>query len=331
VDLAALSTGDGLRHLHCIFRALQERTSFSEENATRFCEPYGLRTVIEKRDAKLSLQIPNLPAQRRLGDVKPHCRARQVLLFGNSHKVSQMTEFHSRPKYSFGIMIQATRYFRWTSFAGTLWENKTMETKKYSERLTPENAVLLLIDHQVGLFTGVRDIPVAELKHNVVALAKAVKVLGVPIIVTATSPEMWGPIIPELTEALPGISIINRTTVNAFDEPRFAKAVEATGRKKLIIAGVSTEVCLALPAIHATGAGYDTYAVIDASGTFSETKRITGLLRMVQAGVIVADYSTVAVEMLKDNASPKAGALYGALDMSFAGLVGQLAGAFAKR
>jgi nicotinamidase-related amidase len=141
---------------------------------------------------------------------------------------------------------------------------------------------------------------------------------------------MWGPVIPELTEALPGIAIINRTTVNAFDEPRFAKAVEATGRKKLIIAGVSTEVCLALPAIHATGIGYDAYGVIDASGTFSETKRITGLLRMVQAGVIVTDYSTVAVEMLKDNASPKAGALDGALDMPFAGLVGQLAGAFAK-
>src|SRR6185436_10438274 len=69
-----------------------------------------------------------------------------------------------------------------------------MEAKRYSERLTPENAALLLIDHQVGLFTGVRDIPVAELKHNVVALAKAAKVLGVPIIVTATSPEMWGPI-----------------------------------------------------------------------------------------------------------------------------------------
>jgi len=206
-----------------------------------------------------------------------------------------------------------------------------MENERDSERLTPENAALLLIDHQVGLFTGVRDIAVAELKHNVVALAKAVKLLGAPIIVTATSPEIWGPIIPELTEALPGISIINRTTVNAFNEPRFAKAVEATGRKKLIIAGVSTEVCLALPAIHATGMGYDAYGVIDASGTFSETKRITGLMRMVQAGVIVIDYSTVAVEMLKDNASPKAGALYAALDMPFAVLVGQLAGAFAKR
>src|SRR2546427_10944976 len=205
---------------------------------------------------------------------------------------------------------------------------ETNTQKGYQERLTSNNAALLLIDHQVGLFTGVRDIPIAELKHNVVALAKAAKVLGVPVIVTATSPEMWGPVIPELTEALPGVPIIARTTVNAFDDARFAKAVEATGRKKLIIAGVSTEVCLAFPAIHATGLGYDAYAVIDASGTFSETKRVTGLLRMVQAGVIVTDYATVAVEMLKDNASPKAGDLYAALDMPFAGLVGQLAGAF---
>lgn len=75
---------------------------------------------------------------------------------------------------------------------------------------------------------------------------------------------------------------------------------------------------------------YNAYGVIDTSGTFSETKRVTGLLRMVQAGVILIDYATVAVEMLKDNASPKAGALYAALDMPFAGLVGQLAGAFAK-
>jgi len=209
-----------------------------------------------------------------------------------------------------------------------------METKipnRYQERLTADNAALLLVDHQVGLFTGVRDIPVAELTHNVVALAKAAKVLGVPTIVTATSPEMWGPIIPELMEALHGISIIARTTVNAFDDDRFVEAVKAAGRKKLIIAGVSTEVCLALPAIRATGLGYDAYGVIDASGTFSETKRVTGLLRMVQAGVIVIDYATAAVEMLKDNASPKAGDLYAALDMPFAGLIGQLAGAFAKK
>src|SRR5437588_416137 len=113
-------------------------------------------------------------------------------------------------------------------------KSKNMETKRYQERLTPENAALLLIDHQVGLFTGVRDIPVAELKHNVVALAKAARVLGVPTIVTATSPDTWGPIIPELAEIVHRTSIIARTTVNAFDDARFAKAVEATGRKKLI-------------------------------------------------------------------------------------------------
>jgi nicotinamidase-related amidase len=231
-----------------------------------------------------------------------------------------------------GLFHGKSRITWWTLSASNEADRVTqfMEIKQYQERLTPDNAALLLIDHQVGLFTGVRDIPVAELKHNVVALAKAARVLGLPIIITATSPDMWGPTIPELTEALPEVQIIARTTVNAFDESRFAKAVEAAGRKKLIIAGVSTEVCLAFPAIHATGIGYDAYAVIDASGTFSETKRITGLLRMVQAGVIVTDYSTVAVEMLKDNASPKAGALYAALDMPFAGLVGQLAGAFTK-
>src|SRR6059058_4758432 len=204
-------------------------------------------------------------------------------------------------------------------------------SKRYYERLTQDNAALLLVDHQIGLFTGIRDIDVAQLKHNVVGLAKAAKVLGLPIIATTTSRDsLWGPTIPELAAVLSGIDIIDRTTVNAWDEPRFVKAVKATGRRKLIIAGVSTEVCLAFPAISATAIGYDAYAVIDASGTFSETKRITGLLRMVQAGVIVADYAAVAVEMLKDNASPKAGDLYAALDMPFAGLVGQLAGAFAK-
>src|ERR1700739_555300 len=91
-------------------------------------------------------------------------------------------------------------------------ENKI--AKNYQQRLTPDHAALLLIDHQVGLFTGVRDIPVGELKHNVVALAKAARVLGVPTIVTATSPEMWGPTIPELTEALKGVTLIARTTVN---------------------------------------------------------------------------------------------------------------------
>jgi hypothetical protein len=86
-----------------------------------------------------------------------------------------------------------------------------------------------------------------------------------------------------------------------------ARAIEATGRKKLIFAGISLEVCAAFPAITAVGKGFDAYAAVDASGTFSETKRQVGLLRMLQAGVIISDYATLMVEILKDNARVKLG------------------------
>ena len=202
----------------------------------------------------------------------------------------------------------------------------------FYEPLTADNAAVLLIDHQVGLFTGVVDIDVLTLKHNVVALAKAAKLLGVPVLVTATAPDrLWGPTIPELLTARPDLQVLARTTVNPWDEPRFTQAVEALGRKKLIIAGISTEVCLGSTAIRAVDLGYDAYGAVDASGTFSMTKRETGLLRMLQAGVIVTDYATTMVEILKDNASPLANDVYAALDMPFATLYGQVAAAFTKK
>ncbi len=132
----------------------------------------------------------------------------------------------------------------------------TGDRKAFYEQLTADNAAVLLVDHQVGLFTGVVDIDVLTLKHNVVALAKAARVLGVPTMVTATAPDsMWGPTIPELLAARPDLQVLARTTVNPWDEPRFTQAVEALGRKKLIIAGVSTEVCLGLTAIRAVSRG----------------------------------------------------------------------------
>ena len=198
--------------------------------------------------------------------------------------------------------------------------------------LTSENAALVLVDHQVGLMTGVRDYSTGELKHNVVALAKAAKALRLPIVVTTTARDsLWGPTFPELVEALPGIQIIDRSTVNAWDDPKVAAAIEATGRKKLIIAGISLEVCAAFPAITAIGKGYDAYVAVDASGTFSDTKREVGLLRMQQAGVIVSDYATLMVEILKDNARPEAGPLYEAIDMQWAKLVWQIAAAHENR
>lgn len=197
--------------------------------------------------------------------------------------------------------------------------------------LTADNAALILVDHQVGLLTGVRDITVGELKSNVVSFAKAMRVLKVPIVVTTTARDnMWGPTFPELVTALPEIRIIDRSSVNAWDDPAVSAAIEATGRKKLIFAGVSLEVCAALPAITALGKGYEAYVAVDACGTFSQTKHEAGLLRMQQAGVILSDYSTLAVEILKDNNRPEAGAVYAALAMPFAVLVGQIAQAYGK-
>ncbi|MER5767355.1 isochorismatase family protein [Streptomyces sp. NPDC001985] len=203
------------------------------------------------------------------------------------------------------------------------------ERGRYLEPVTRENAAVVLVDHQVGLLSGVRDIPVAELKHNVAALARAATALGIPLVVTTTAADsMWGPTAPELVEALPsGQEIIDRGSVNAWHDDRVREAVEATGRRKLIFAGVSLEVCAALPAYAATAAGYDAYVAVDASGTFSPAKREAGLARMQQAGVIPSDYATLIVEALGDNAAPEAGAVYAALDMPFAVLVGQIAAA----
>ncbi len=206
------------------------------------------------------------------------------------------------------------------------------EHNRFLDSITRENAVVVLVDHQVGLLSGVRDITVDELKHNVVALARSATALGIPLVVTTTAAEsMWGPTTPELVEALPaGQKIIDRSAVNAWHDDRVREAVGATGRQKVIFAGVSLEVCAALPAYAAIAAGYDAYVAVDASGTFSATKREAGLLRMQQAGVIVSDYATLMVEALADNAAPEAGAVYAALDMPFAVLVGQISAAYQR-
>jgi nicotinamidase-related amidase len=209
--------------------------------------------------------------------------------------------------------------------------NDMSNATRIYEPLTSENAALILVDHQVGLLTGVRDYSTGELKHNVIGLAKAAKALKLPIVVTTTARDsMWGPTFPELVEALPGVPIIDRSSVNVFDDAKVAQAITATGRKKLIFAGISLEVCAAFPAMTAVGKGLDAYVAVDASGTFSETKRQAGLLRMLQAGVILSDYATLMVEILKDNARPEAALVYGAIDMPWAKLVGQIAQAYGK-
>jgi nicotinamidase-related amidase len=198
-------------------------------------------------------------------------------------------------------------------------------------RITRENTAVLLIDHQVGLFTGVRDITVGELKHNVVALAKAARALSLPVVATTTARDsMWGPTIPELQEVLGNGAILDRSSVNAWDDERFVKAVKATGRDHLIVAGLSFEVCASLPAIAAREAGYQPLVAIDACGTFTHDKREAGIARLTALGIEVSDYATLIVEILADNADPKANEVYAALDMPFAKLMGQLAAGYRK-
>lgn len=197
----------------------------------------------------------------------------------------------------------------------------TTGSAQHRERLTRNNAVLLLVDHQVGLYTGIRDIDLVQVKHNVVGLTGAMLALKVPVIVTTTTEKWWGPLIPELAEVLPGVPIIERTTVNAWDEKRVSDAVKATGRKNLIVTGISTDVCCTFPAMAALADGLQSYAVIDASGGFTQTQVDMGILRMQQAGVVPVCYSNIAVEILADNAAPEAEAVYAALGIPFSTLV----------
>ena len=189
------------------------------------------------------------------------------------------------------------------------------KTTRGYEGLTPESAVLLFIDHQSGLVSGIRDFAPDEVRHNVVAFARAARVLGVPVVLTSTAPMMWGPTLPELTKALPGVENIERSLVNAWDEPRVRDAVTRTGRRKVLIAGITTHVCLAFPAMSAAADGYDVYALLDASGTWSDLLQRTAIDQMKEAGVTITSGSAAFVEMLHDNASPIAREFYAALDL----------------
>ena len=207
-----------------------------------------------------------------------------------------------------------------------------MSDTKFTETLTRDNVAVILADHQVALYSGVRDVDLLTLKHNVAALSRAAQVLGLPTVYTTTmSGGMWGQMIPELAETLPeGTDVIDRSAVNAWHDSRVRDRIKATERKKLIFAGVSLEVCASLPAMAAAGEGYDTYVAADACGTFSSQKHETGIVRLEQAGVIASDYATLMVEVLDDNLAPEAEDVYAALDMPFVTLVGQVANSYSK-
>ena len=161
------------------------------------------------------------------------------------------------------------------------------------------DSVMLLIDHQSGLFQTVGDMPMTELRARAGALAKIATLAKMPVITTASVPQgPNGPLIPEIHQNAPHAQYVARKgEINAWHSEDFVKAVKATGRKTLIIAGTITSVCMAFPAISAVAEGYKVFAVVDASGTYSKMAQEITLARIVQAGVVPMDTAAVASEI----------------------------------
>jgi nicotinamidase-related amidase len=174
--------------------------------------------------------------------------------------------------------------------------------------INPNETLMLLIDHQSGLFQLVKDIPVPDLRRNAIALAKVATLLKIPVITSASVPDgPNGPLIPEIHQAAPHAQYVGRRgEINVWDSADFVKAVEATGRKTLILAGTLTSVCMAFPSISAVAAGYKVYAVVDASGNWSTMATELTIARIMQAGVIPIDTLAVISELQQTWNRPEA-------------------------
>ena len=176
-----------------------------------------------------------------------------------------------------------------------------MSTATYN-RLNKDDAVVLLVDHQTGLISLVQDFSPNEFKNNVLALADLAKFFNLPTILT-TSFEQGpnGPLVPELKEMFPDAPYIARPgQINAWDNEDFVKAIKATGRKQIIIAGVVTDVCVAFPTLAALAEDFDVFVVTDASGTFNTTVQQAAWSRMTQAGAQMMNWFSVACELHRD-------------------------------
>ena len=166
--------------------------------------------------------------------------------------------------------------------------------------LTPENCVLILIDHQPFQLAGLRSHDSQTVVNNVVGLAKTAKAYGVPTLLTTVMEQRGGYIIKQLQDVFPDQKPINRTFINTWEDKRIVDWVKATGRKKVVIAALWTEICLAFPAIQASGEGYEVYAVTDASGAVSLEAHEMAIQRMIQAGVTPITWGVFGAELQRD-------------------------------
>lgn len=188
--------------------------------------------------------------------------------------------------------------------------------------LTPDNCVLILIDHQPFQFAGLRSHDSQTVINNVVGLAKTAKVFGVATLLTTVMEQRGGYLIKQLQDVFPDQKPINRTFINAWEDKRVVDWVKATGRKKVVIAALWSEICLAFPAIQASGEGYEVYAVTDASGGVSVEAHEMGIQRMIQAGVTPITWNVFGAELQRDWARTETNAELGQALVEHAGNIG---------
>lgn len=173
--------------------------------------------------------------------------------------------------------------------------------KSSLELLSPTNCTLALIDHQPQMFFGVQSTDRQTIVNNVVGLAKVAKLFKVPtILTTVAAKDFSGPLIAQIQEVFPDQVPINRSTMNSWEDKNFASAIEKTNRKKIVMAALWTEVCLAFPAISAIQAGYEVYAVVDASGASTKEAHKMAIERMIQVGIVPVTWLQVLCELQRD-------------------------------
>ena len=174
------------------------------------------------------------------------------------------------------------------------------------ERLTPDNCVFAFVDHQAGLMNLVDNVEMDRYKADVMAKAKTAKLHGVPVVMT-TSAEAGpnGPMLPEIVAMFPDAPLISRNgQINAWDDPNFRAAIEATGKTKVVVSGITTDVCVAFVTLSMLEAGYDVYVVVDASGTTNAQVQQASLMRMADAGAKMGNWFALACELLSDWRNP---------------------------
>ena len=166
--------------------------------------------------------------------------------------------------------------------------------------LRPEDSVLVLIDHQAYQLANLNSHDPQMVVNNSVALAKAAKAFGVPTILTSVIARQGGVIFPQITDVFPGQEVIDRTLINTWEDQKVVDAVKATGRKQLVIAGLWTEVCVAMPVIQALGEGWDVTVITDASGGVSVEAHQVAIQRMIAAGANMMTWLALAAEWQRD-------------------------------